>query len=454
MRSSVVAAKRGAAILLLLLPAWINAGPLIFADTRAYYRGGHAVIGKLSGILTHLFGGETASGGMDTALAAARGVRSAFYSLFVYVLAEIGGLWLIVLLQSAFTVWCITLLLRTFQFSDARFLSMMVLMALFTTLPWTVSVIMPDIFTPLMGLILICLLSSWLQISNAMRYTLLVLFAACIVMHITNLPIAVMMILLSIVLNWRSIRTMLSRWMAASGMVVCAVLAMLTVGVVGFGEWTITPQSPPFLLARSISDGPGKLYLQEHCPQAQLVMCRHLDRLDVSDDDFMWHDNGVYSAVPADERAELRHENKVFILAAKEHPWMEAKAMLRHAAIQLADFSLLDAALHSTAEIESGDLIQHPLQPWSLLRWSFTIVDYAAMLVALGALVWVWRSGRLDWSAKQLVIMVLGLVIINAALTGSLSTPAPRYCARTSWLVPLLALMLVYRTRPWMPKPR
>src|ERR1051325_5257159 len=205
MRSSVMAAKRGAAILLLLLPAWINAGPLIFADTRAYYRGGHVVIGKLSGILTHLFGGDTTSGGVDTTLAAARGVRSAFYSLFVYVLAQIGGLWLIILVQSALTVWCITLLLRTFQFSDARFLSMMVLMTLFTTLPWTVSVIMPDIFTPLMGLILICLLSSWLQISNAMRYTLLVLFAACIVMHITNLPIAVAMILLSMVLNWRSV---------------------------------------------------------------------------------------------------------------------------------------------------------------------------------------------------------------------------------------------------------
>jgi hypothetical protein len=444
------AAKRAFAVVLLLLPAWINGGPLIFADSRAYYRGGHAVIEKLVGILTAASPGTGAD--LNSRLAAARGVRSAFYSLFVYGLAQIGSLWLIVVAQAVFTIWCITLLQRTFGIEQTRFLITITLMALFTTLPWTVSVIMPDIFTPLMGVILICMLFAWQQLSNALRYTLLGLFGACIVMHITNLPLAVGLILLSMALNWRRFGTMWRRWSLAGGMIGCAVLAMLMVGVVGFGEWTITPQSPPFLLARSINDGPGRLYLQEHCPEAHLAMCQHLDKLNISVDDFMWHANGVYSAVPAEERVELRRENKVFILAAEEHPWMEAKAMLRHAIAQLMDFTLLDAAIHSGAHIEHADFIEHPFEPWRPLRWSFTVIDYIGMILSLGVLGWLWATCRLNVPTKQLVIMILGLVMINAAVTGAFSDVAPRYNARTSWLLPLLAILL-YGMKPWTPRP-
>jgi hypothetical protein len=55
--------------------------------------------------------------------------------------------------------------------------------------------------------------------------------------------------------------------------------------IVTFRRRALTPNQPPFLLARSIEDGPGKLHL------------------------LIWHTNGVYSVVSLDEAARLRAED-------------------------------------------------------------------------------------------------------------------------------------------------
>jgi hypothetical protein len=216
------------------------------------------------------------------------------------------------------------------------------------------------------------------------------------------------------------------------------VIAMLAVGVIGFKQWTLAPQAPPFLLARSIADGPGRLYLQEHCPQIGLAMCRHLDRIDLSSaGDFIWHENGVYSTVSPVEEAQLRKEDWVFIAAALEHPWMQAKASIYNLVTQLSWFTLRDYHIPSHTAYTATDMINSFDVDHELRIGGWNIVIYAIVVVAILYGLLAFRTFSRDEQGFFLLVVVG--ILLNS-LIGAFSEPAPRYETRVIWLLPTTLL--------------
>jgi hypothetical protein len=232
---------------------------------------------------------------------------------------------------------------------------------------------------------------------------------------------------------------------------------VLVSSVIGFEQWSLAPNAPPYLLARSIEDGPGRLYLLAHCPQLGLAMCNHLDRLELNADDFLWHRNGVYAVVSRAEAARLRAEgNSMFVAAALEHPWMQTRAYLRSAGYQLGLFTLGEFRVPSRAMLNNGQMTLYPWvpdavdekppdrAPWKgpLNVWEYFVV--ALSLVACGAL---WVRGELDRKQRAILLLVVAAVLINALVVVA-SMPAPRYGARVIWLVPMAALIAVCGRNP------
>jgi hypothetical protein len=330
----------------------------------------------------------------------------------------------------------------TLRVANARLLIILVLLTLFSTLPWVASMFMPDIFTPLTVLSLACLTLSWDDFSRRQRFALLIVFGASIVMHVTNLPMAIALTVVAMAMQWKSLWVSPQRWLAVIVAGGVAVAAMLFVSVVGFGKWSVAPQNPPILLARSVADGPGKLYLQEHCPQINLVMCNHLDRLEGTFDDFVWHANGVFANVSPAEQDLIRTESAtIAIHAAIEHPWLQLRASASDFLEQLTSFSLRDTRFPNSAKITRTEMLMaindEAFSPWLV---ALSVVDYVSVLASCFALVWVWRT--LSTRNKQLAVLLLLAVILNSA-TGVLGMPVSRYGARIMWLVPLTALILV-----------
>lgn len=431
------------AVMLLCVPSFLNRSPMMFPDTRSYFMGGQAAVDKVITVVRHLMGPAAVKGSpaIEALVQQARGVRSAYYSLFTYLLTITGTVWAVIFVQAALTASIILMVHRTFRPDQPRH-QVLVTLALMTglsSLPWTVSVMMPDIFTPLLVLSLGGVLIQWPVLGKLTRTALLIMIGVCITMHITNLPIAIALFLVIIGLQWRVLRSRLVSYAAVAGVTIAAILAMLIVGVVGFGEWSIQPQSPPFLTARSLDDGPGKLYLQEHCPQLNFAMCSHLDRMDVGADDFIWHANGVYSAVPREEQAKMRAEDKkLFLLAAVSHPFLQAWATLNNMISQMFQFSLADSRIPSYSEFINGDM--RLTIPATIPNWmvGLSVMHYVVVFASVFILRWLWVSHRLTGSAKKLVIVVCLAVLLNA-LTGATSMPAARYQARIIWLLPLAA---------------
>jgi hypothetical protein len=474
-------------IALLCWPAVLNHSPLIFADSKTYYTSGGVALDKLATIIAKLWQhGAPSDAAADAMLAQARGVRSAFYSVFMYGLTRFISLWAVIIAQAALACWAIVVLHRVYRPDQPRpGLALLLGLAVLSDLPWTVSLVMPDVFAGIMVLCLACLVTGWTTLGVGTRLGLLALFTACIVMHVSNLPLAIVLIGASVPIFWRQSHTLpLSRltaarrwarrlpWVTLSASVLIAMAAMVMVSVVAFKEWSLTPKAPPFLTARSLDDGPGRLYLQANCPQAGLAMCRHLDKLDLPPAYFVWCRQGVYSTVSPEEQAALRRDDKALaVRAALAYPWLQAEATAANMFTQLLSFSVFDLKIPSSARI-SGDTFTidgvtdlkdcpDPNTPEahdadatfnglsSLWDWRFdaSVPIYLGAFLACVMLRLLWVTHRLTRAGKQLIGLVIVGVLTNAVISGGISMPTPRYGARVMWLLPLLAGLL-WRRQP------
>jgi hypothetical protein len=183
-------------------------------------------------------------------------------------------------------------------------------------------------------------------------------------------------------------------------------------------------------------------------------MCRHLDRLDVSVNDFIWdEDVGVYSAVSPEEKEQLRTEgNRIYVAAALEHPWMQGTDIVLDTLQQLVLFSLHEYTIPSSADYTDTEMT---LRPWHVPDtrrilfpfWQsiFSVPLYLVVIAALGYALYRWRKGSLSGDQRDFFVLVLAAVLIQALLGGMFSEPSPRYEARVIWLIPMAALLFAYR---------
>ena len=444
---------------MLCWPTLINQGAvLVFPDTRSYYVAGRAALAKAVAMLASAATGSPAngspnSGAMDRAIQQARMVRSVFYSLFTYISGDLLSLWLAVAIQALLLAAVLRLLFdlmcpRRPRWHATGFIAAL---ALFTTASWVASSAMPDVFTPIAALCTIVVLLFWDRLNIVSRVGLFAAIALGCVMHLSNPPMVLAVLAAAAALHIPRLWRDRSRYLLVSAAIAVALGATLAASVIGFKQWTLTPNAPPFLLARSLDDGPGKLYLRAHCPQIGLDMCHHLDRLDVGDDDFIWHENGVYSAVPLDEAAVLRTEDKrIYLAAAREHPWMQLRAIVANSLQQLGLFTLREYLVPSYAYADAThppDLFTMYIRPFDPVWQKYLAVpEYLIVVAGLFYAGLLWARGALGKIDRSAFMLVLTAAVANAVVC-AFSIPSPRYEARVIWLIPMIALLFLNKHR-------
>jgi hypothetical protein len=439
-------------VVMLCWPTLINRGAVIvFPDTRSYYVAGRAAVVKGLTLIRPAQSAAPTGGDdpLESAIQKARAVRSVFYSMVTYLSGQLGTLWFAIIMQAMIVALLLRLMFDLLHPHRPRWhvTTFISILALLTTASWVVSNAMPDVYAPIAILATITTIVLWDRCSRAQRFVLFIIIAGSAIMHLTNPPTVAAVLAVGLLMHRKAIWQERARFLAVSSAVVIALMATLAVSVIGFKQWTLAPNAPPFLLARSLDDGPGKLYLREHCPQIGLVMCNHLDRLDVGDDDFIWHDNGVYSSVPLEEAALLRKEDKrIYVAAALEHPWMQFAAIVENSLQQLGLFTLCEYMIPSYGYADPNNppdeftLYIRPSDPsWQNL---LAIPEYAIVIAALG---YAFGGSRRPVD-REILWLVLAAVIANAVVC-SFSISAPRYEARVIWLVPMIALLFGYRAR-------
>ncbi len=418
---------------ILLWPAFYNGFPLIFSDTGTY----------ISQVLEGHLGWD----------------RPPFYSLFLFVAGWGRSAWPPVILQAACAVLLISrtriviwpsLAGRAATLADLAMIAMLSA----TALPWTVSELMPDLFTALLALGLFVLIFDE-GLNSISRLGLALGLAAVMTFHLTNLPLYAGLCLILLPAAWFKLAQLpLRHLIVAPALAVAALVAM---NLIGEGRASISPFGATFYLARLLANGPARQTLASDCPARHWSLCRNQGSLPASADGFLWRpDSPLYR--DGGPKALIGQTRQIIAHTLAEHPRAVARDAIADTLRQLTMFKSGDGLRpwHLTA----GATIRRDFPPravaafdqsrqargrlilFAWLRWLNMVMEIlgSAGCVVIVTAAW-WRrrlsAPKLPWLAAMALLTLLG----NAMLTGSLSGPHDRYQSRVMWLPALAALL-------------
>ncbi len=455
--------------LLLLWPLSLNWHPFYVADSASYLRGGGTGIETgmlmlrewwqdLSGSSggSAAVANEGSSAAVAAAVGQAGGTRSLIYSLLAYLLRMPGQSLLTLVVFQAGVVAFLVLLTQRLMAPDATKpgqLGMIAATALLTSAGWSAATAMPDIFAGVVLLGSIPLTLYLERLGMAERTGLVLLIALAITAHASHLPLA-----LATLLTGGAIRYHLRRpgraeavrdvfWILSAP--ILALAALFALSYVGFGTVSVAPKRYPILLARSISDGPGLRYLQEHCGAKKYAICEVFGTdFPTHPREFLWGRNGVRYRATSEQMERIRNEEWSIVRnAAAEYPMLQLGSSAKNVFRQFGSFGLGKVDFRAALVVgPSGrvDLVDVTEDRPRLRTW-FSAIFYVVFAASLAILVLV--SRQLANIERGAVLLVGVGLVSNAAICGVLSGVSDRYQARVAWAIPLLAMLILLRIR-------
>lgn len=465
---------------LLSWPSWFNGQPFFFPDTTAYIKGAASAVdlvvktdqarnwltpkvahqappaqnGGTFDVTVEQYSSSPEKGGVISG-------RSIYYGMFVFLTAILLGLnWVPVLQALISTVMISSLLRAQFSISYKVIAAALLFLALATPLPYFNSMLMPDVFAGLglagiIGLLLMPQAPFWSRVLWA------TLTAAATLFHTGNI-----LVILSVIIALVLICVLLGQKRMLVRSNVLLALALVSVGIAGelaFGyaihRVTDTPPiRPPFMTARLLADGPGTDFIRDHCSQAQFEICNYpKDYTKVTSDDILWSMDpgmGVFTLAPKAVRLKLGQQDLAFAKAVFFHyPWPVIQNSVRNIGLQLGLIGLEEFTYSSQAKEHFAQKIPEAeldvMQGTKAARGEFNVayseaiiitITIGSLLVCLAAVIQCYRRQKY-YAAILISVFLLG-ILINASVTGVLSTPHDRYQARIVWMLELMGFML------------
>ena len=432
-------------------PALLNGYPLVFSDTGGFL---HQTLGPLMlwdkpwvyGPFLHAFHGRVSLWGPLTA-----------QSLVV-----------------SHLLWLAQRVLRGAARPGAH-VGVCAIAAALTTAPFTVALLMPDVFAPVVVLTLSLLGFARAQLTRAEAVYLGVIASVATASHLAHVPLALAMVVLVLAADlvrrgrgqpWGTPR--------AAAPLAAAVALLLATNWIGHGRAALSPHGATFMLARLQADGPATAVIRARCPAAGWYLCAFADRLPMDANDFLWAPD---SPVNRDAEGKARFLGGALISAEaaqivaetlRAHPAEVASAILRNTARQamtagigdtLGDDHLAAALRPRIAEgfpVRELAAYDAALQARGELRAAVAPLGVAHLPVLLLSLPLLalagWRAARAGDALRLWVLVALVAGVIgNAAATGGLSGVHARYQARIAWLLPVGALLLLLPALPRRP---
>jgi hypothetical protein len=425
-------------VVALLWPALWNGFPLIYADTGGY--------------LLRPFTGALELG------------RSALYGAFLAAAIPL-EFWPNVLIQAALAIWIIALTLRTHLdgLRPAIVLTVVLGLAGLTSLPWTVSQLMPDIFVPLAALAFHLLAFRPKQLRTVEIVGLGALAAFAIASHMSILGMGLALLAAYAVMLVPAFRFGLPRpRLALAAAALCAGIGLaLTSNAIIGGQFAFTPGGPDFLFGRLVQDGIVARYLERVCPDPALRLCAYRNELPESADDWMWAPDSPFSKLGSWQEFTPEAE-RIIVGTILTDPGAHIVTAVRAALQQLVSVGTGDGVSPDNNWHATWVLSEHAPNAMARFRaagqqrdlFDFTAINRVQVPIALLAsaalpfIVVLWRRRRPAVAA--LALSALLALLANAAICGIFSNPSARYQSRLAPIAALAALVAAldsYRTR-------
>lgn len=467
-------ALAGAACLSVFL---LNGGLLFYFDTIGYLAKGEMALDLLG-----LGGTPAGDGATGTPAGAAPGQgpeqaqavdgsHSLIYALLLGGLARLGLLDMMVLVNSGLVLIASWLITRVHARGTptGRPPALLCLAPLavagLTALPFYTAFLMPDIFTPLLILLVALVTVFRPELQRGELVAVFLLGSLSVGVHLSHFAILAALVPLCAI---GAVLLRQKRWWLSPLLVALMLVLPLTerslfrisVETVSQGQATVVYK--PFITARLIQDGPGYTWLERNCPDAAIPSCDMWTALQFSDDPYRLTAShivfetspelGSYKLLPTESQARIAGDQVAFFgQVLLELPLQTALAFARNMTDQLVAVSVSQtipgAAILQRLDTSSG-LPGQVLSEGRLGdedRWAPQLTALHLGLYGLSALLVLGlmaAPGRMSPQMRVFAAMVLLGILVNALVCGGLSQPAPRYGARVAWLLPYLATFL------------
>jgi len=384
--------------------------------------------------------------------------RSVLYGLILTASVPL-GLWPALVIQSALTLWVITLMLRTHGCAGRPWvlLGVVTVLSVGTTLPWLTSILLTDIFCGLGVLALYLLLLRRESLGRGEVFGLIGLVAISSATH--SATFALLFGLLAV-----SAFVCLIDPERVSVRALCrGTVAILFGAILVFGaNYTVahrlvwTPGGFALSFGRMLQDGIVHKYLDEHCPDTTLKLCPYKDVLPHDADVWFWGSPlfdrlGRFAGLDAEME-------RIALASLTAYPSLQLKTAATAAAKQLIavrsgegavtwiwhTYGIIDRYMPQLAQTmraahqQRGDFsfttinrLHYPLALWSM-----------ALLPLLIACA---RFGIISTELGELALTVMLALLGNAFICGALSNPHDRYGARVVWLAGFVLTLIAVR---------
>jgi hypothetical protein len=435
-------------VLILSALAFYNKLPLLYPDSGTY------LINSLS---------------QEPSLGKAMG-----YTFFIHLVTWQATTWTIVLFQNLIISFLIFMFLKLFfrgrQLYTFHFITI-IFLTIFSSLCWFSCLIMPDIFTPAMVLgVIIFMISEKISVLQYILYLLLI--TLFLTSHLTILLLLFFLIVPVLAFLYLKnkpkeiISRMIRRCYAlfATGMV--AILILCTYNYAQGLGFKLSHTTNMMLTAKFCNTGLLKRYLDDKCKTgSECVLCQYKDSLPGSSDEFLWSDHSpLYNykhPVSLDEpwlKAEVAYAPIVKdILSTPAYYPKLIKDAVKYTWDQMISikistgkipFGVNSAPYYPYRDRFPNDLNQffNSLQNKGNLHFGvFEIFNRLSVILSLILIligIFYVKPDFVLWFTTAIIALSL---LENAFITSVLSVVEDRYQSRIVWLLPLLAIVFLFK---------
>lgn len=413
-----------------MVPFWYNSGPLYYPDSLGYIFWG----------LQHKVPPE----------------RAGVYGQFIRFVSLGKSLWLPVLLQAFLVGWMLRLVFRSI-FGITSFgylLASGLFLGIFSSLGWTASMLMPDLFCAICSLALGILALFPSRLSTFQRLTLILVLLISSFQHVSIFLINLLILMgLALCFLWEG--KFKTHAFALSRLLTLVMLGYVGIGLIHRqleGSFFVSKSSKAFLLGRLAETGILADYLTENCPGKPLKLCDIRSQLPMGSEYFLWNkasfihqkgglhdDQGAYKEVIDGVFSSPRYlfwfaveglkatGQQLFMIKAGDGLGGGQKAQLQ--------FFPWDEAIYNQSHQNQGINFD-----------TFNTLIYIGLLISVVAFLTTGSRRSLTPELKSFGIFLLILFVANAAVNGALSTPLHRYQTRVFWLADVWLLAALFPT--------
>jgi len=422
---------RAAAVGMLLWVAAFNGYPIVFSDTGSYI-----VPGRWP-------------------------YRAPGYSVFTRLTSMGISGWFIVVAQAIIVVYvldetCEYLIGSKQRYRELSLPATVSLLAAYTSLPWLVSLLMPDVFA---GIVFLCsfllIFNDQLRLKNRMAVIAILMIATG--SHSSLLPIAAAFVTVLILV--RFISGQLGTAALRKVVLVSIVAPLVAVGLgtatlnYGLGQgFKYSPSGRLFLLSRLFADGLASDYLHDNCPEQPLIACRYLSSLPLTQTEFLFRNHPLLNALEGHEdeidaivHGTLFGYKRRFITSSIKATFVQLAALrtgdeVRSYAARTWNSAVIEHVFHRDfpAFQQSRESRNH-LLPLADAGASIDTVAFWLSVIVCVVFAWTNRRGR----RNDFFYSALLFLLINAAVCATFSGVYDRYQSRVAWLGPLCLAMYV-----------